>query len=350
MNIEIEYQQYILSKLILNGIYKLCNKQIKLNETNKEKKLKYEAANIVERWFIQMINNRKPHEWSTIYYDVSIDDDFNKKMINEIVEKNIASYEDAKEYVQSVLDLIKEFLLEKQVSYEDNTIKIKNKKNSYELKYKEFSEDINSDIYNKWELLGISTNNILLMRLRYNTVLERGQTWSIPRNIYDVWYNKYGMRLEGFASPLNSKLINKPEAKFFSLFPDVDCIFGSIGNFFDLEQYEGVWSATPPFVYDVMNNMITKINSIFIKAREHNKQLTIYSILPYWDDAQFFKDMLNSNNLVFIYILYPYNYYYEFKGKPIIANFKSILVVFSTKKEKTNFYNDIIDAFTVRRY
>ena len=36
--------------------------------------------------------------------------------------------------------------------------------------------------------------------------------------------------------------------------------------------------------------------------------------------------------------------------RKVIANFKSILVVFSTKKEKTNFYNDIIDAFTVRRY
>ena len=73
-----------------------------------------------------------------------------------------------------------------------------------------------------------------------------------------VLYDKYGARYEGFASPLNSKLMGKPNAHFCSLFKDTDEPFGSIGRFAVKNiinpKNKGNWSVNVPYVLSIIKD------------------------------------------------------------------------------------------------
>ena len=72
--------------------------------------------------------------------------------------------------------------------------------------------------YQKFLSIRVSEKDIVLMRLRYQTILERGSTWAIPLQVYDYLYDHYDLQYEGFASPMNSRLLGRPNTKFCSIF------------------------------------------------------------------------------------------------------------------------------------
>uniref|UniRef100_A0A1I8IX67 PCIF1_WW domain-containing protein n=1 Tax=Macrostomum lignano TaxID=282301 RepID=A0A1I8IX67_9PLAT len=79
------------------------------------------------------------------------------------------------------------------------------------------------------------------MLLRYETLGTGSLQWGDPVTVHHALYEHMGVRYEGFASPLNSKLLGKPDVAFCSLFPDTDAPFGSLGDFFavDFSRYPG---------------------------------------------------------------------------------------------------------------
>lgn len=334
MDIEIEYQQWILSQNIVKLLLSKC-------EGNNTKKCKYEAYNIIERWFLWLLNKNVKHEWSTIYHHTVIDDDLNQKMISEIVEKKILSKNDAIEFTKNVLNMVDRFLKNKPTS----SAEVHGKS------YKSFSIEIADDTYKRLKSVeGITDRDILKMRMRYRTVIERGQTWSMPRVVYDTWYKNHGVTIEGFASPINSKMLGKKGAHFCSLFYDTDEPFGSIGSFFKLDDkyLSGAIAANPPFVPSLMDMTIESINRYILRAKELGNKLTIYSVVPLWEDAGWFQEMIKSDNLIFIYILQPRKYYFDYKEKDIVANFKSVIMVFSTHNIRSDKFYDVIDAFLIK--
>lgn len=76
---------------------------------------------------------------------------------------------------------------------------------------------------------------ILILILRYECIISRLQQWSLPyvfcRRLYDIGY-----RVEAASSPLNSMFLvcdmenRNTESRFYSLFPDTDHWFSSLGN------------------------------------------------------------------------------------------------------------------------
>ena len=120
-----------------------------------------------------------------------------------------------------------------------------------------------------------ATNKVIQ---KYASILAGSQHWGIVQSVADALYAT-GVRIEGFASPLNSKFFGKPDAVFCSLFPETDAPFGSIGNFFttDLTKYPGDMTVNPPFANKLMLAAAKKV----IETLEICKK-TAYFFLPDW--------------------------------------------------------------------
>ena len=130
---------------------------------------------------------------------------------------------------------------------------------------------------------------MLRAHLRYAALMAGAHQWSVPPAVFDVMYAE-GVRNEAFASPLNSKLMGRPGANFFSLFPDTDSPFGSRGDLFktpfdELQALEGGWEVNPPFLGETMARaarlaarLATRRDVVFI-TRHHDPTFSAKS--PY---------------------------------------------------------------------
>ncbi|PAA67873.1 hypothetical protein BOX15_Mlig008908g1 [Macrostomum lignano] len=99
------------------------------------------------------------------------------------------------------------------------------------------------------------------MLLRYESLGSGSYQWGDPLSVHRVYYRDFGARYEGFSSPLNSRFLGLDEAGFCSLFPDTDSVFGSLGNFFniDLTRHTGGWSVNPPFIESVLEEAARRV-------------------------------------------------------------------------------------------
>lgn len=92
-----------------------------------------------------------------------------------------------------------------------------------------------------------SEDAILTCALRYACLNEGGQQWGVPPSLYESHDG-----LEAFASPWNSRNMMLGR-KFCSLFPDVDAVFGSQGNFFEFSPPADVLIiCNPPFINEIL--------------------------------------------------------------------------------------------------
>lgn len=122
-----------------------------------------------------------------------------------------------------------------------------------------------------------AVNAILRSALRYGSIYAETRHIGPPQKVYDLFYD-WGIRNEGFASPFNARLLEKPEAQFYSLFKDTDEIFGSAGSFFKLNHPKnpGHWCLDPPFTSELM----TKVDSILKVWLETYENLSFILIIP----------------------------------------------------------------------
>jgi hypothetical protein len=92
--------------------------------------------------------------------------------------------------------------------------------------------------------------------LQYDSIYAEVRHIGPPQRVYDLFY-RWGVRNEGFASPFNARLLDKPRARFFSAFAQTDAPFGSRGSFFeaDMSQWGGAWCLDPPFLQDTMRRV-----------------------------------------------------------------------------------------------
>jgi hypothetical protein len=92
--------------------------------------------------------------------------------------------------------------------------------------------------------------------LRYAALFARTRHIGPPQVVYDA-FHAWGIRNEGFASPFNSRLLDRPDAGYFSAFPDTDGPLGSRGSFFsaDPADHPGHWCVDPPFLPALMRRV-----------------------------------------------------------------------------------------------
>lgn len=131
-------------------------------------------------------------------------------------------------------------------------------------------------------------NRLLYVYKAYIKYTTKNMQLATPPKAYKEFSEKYGVTLEGFASPLNHYF-----DKFCSPFPGVDKPFGSIGSFFDVEINEST-VCNPPFEEEVMYECYKKIERTLSK----HKNIYIILIVPRWDDA---KCILDANKSKFLF-------------------------------------------------
>ena len=326
-----EYSQYKLS----NKIYKrLCN------NLSKNKKGNYEIRNILERLMLCLhnINYNKDTKYS-IYRKIDFRNTCIKKLFIEFKEKQKylkrkVTKLDIKKYI---LDEIVKFYKEEEIEIFDR-VKIQYIENK--IVFKDIIVRVNPLI-----LTNIKKRkdiDIALMITRYNTILSRGQQWGIPLEQYNNLYKNYGIKNEGFASPLNSRMSIYKDGKFCSLFYDTDKPFGSLGSYFDVEMLykDNIgWTVNPPYVDFILVKSAKKIIKTVNKAIKLNKRIMIYYIMPGWFDSEAYTLLNNYKNTKYMEILKEKTYFYEYGGKNIVGVFKSIVFVLDSYKEIVDYSN-----------
>ena len=116
---------------------------------------------------------------------------------------------------------------------------------------------------------GYLDDSIMMLLLRYGFIGSKNNHLSVPPPLIR------GGMIELFGSPLNtcSSHYCSPLA--------VDKRFGSLGSFFNHKFRPGNYLANPPFVADVMTSMSKKL----LLGLEEVKNLTIYVVIPVWDEG-----------------------------------------------------------------
>lgn len=225
-----------------------------------------------------------PDEWPAIYKLQPLSHPINQKFISEIYEdKLVKDKSDAELLVSNLMNLIKDMLTN------DPPSKVPKLD---ELKLISSSAFINPN--NERLALLKSTDdsdvNLEKLILRYDSLAVGGQQWALPKAHFALLHDELGVHNEAFASPINSRLIEYPDSRYFSLFRDTDSPFGSKGNFFDykIDAGEGNWEVNPPFMENVLLDAATKIIKSLEEAKESKQQLVFYFVGPGWSDAQYY--------------------------------------------------------------
>ncbi len=127
---------------------------------------------------------------------------------------------------------------------------------------------------------------------RYDPLMSTGYHAAIPAEVFDVLKNYIKVDCELYASPLNSYL-----PRYCSLFPDTDCVFGSIGNIVysnirnRLFNKGGAFEVNPPFTEEHLA-FTTKLIINLLNNIKYS--LTFVIIYPHWTDLSAYNILLNS--------------------------------------------------------
>ena len=128
--------------------------------------------------------------------------------------------------------------------------------------------------------------SLFILLYRYETIFGGdgqstfeggGQQSAVPPRAFRSLFTNFGVEMELYASPLNCFF-----PQFCSLFPDIDCLFGSCGKSFDLLPSRGSFEANPPFAESTME--IMRLN-IELCLSSSSQPLSFIIVLPLWTDC-----------------------------------------------------------------
>ena len=121
---------------------------------------------------------------------------------------------------------------------------------------------------------------------RYHGIQGHGFQAACTEHVFDVLHGRFGVNMECFASPLNSRY-----ASHCSAFPDTDACFGSLGSFFQFHPKQGSFEANPPFEPYVMLAMVNHMEALFKKA---TGALSFIVVVPGWKESEAFQRLKAS--------------------------------------------------------
>lgn len=151
----------------------------------------------------------------------------------------------------------------------------------------------------KYLLRVAGKDKFMLIMLRYLSFGLTSHHCSLPSNIYKYCYDEFGIRGEGFSSPLNSKLIEYSDTHICTLFGDVDKYVGSKGSFSTstLIKYQNVnWLVNPPYMEELMYMTYVKIMKAFEKIT--NPDFLVIMLIPQWKTNKTYIKLSNCKYLI----------------------------------------------------
>lgn len=225
------YDEYVKSRSLFD--------LIKTADIPPERRTKsqYEWNNIIERRCIKLLNARLPISSPFDGRRSNID----RKMLSEMSEKHIRI---AKNPAATAA------LINNALSIQPDHPKMIIK--GARISYGQFEATVPPRFRSA---LSEYPQDLLTMLLQYSGICGNASNqWGVPRKAYDLYYD-LGARGEGFASPFNSRFIDRPDTFYCSVF-DIDRRFGSAGNFFDVApERDTMWVINPPYIDTVMESM-----------------------------------------------------------------------------------------------
>lgn len=280
-----------------------------VNDDNK--KMQYEYLNSLDELFINMANT-KPED------HVFIKDSKNNKSTTWIWDQFSKRLKNNK--IHDKTNIVKQII--NDYFKDDSNIKINcgssPTKNGVNYYCNNFKYDLPRFRSNALLQRG-TVEDIIIMILRYECIVWRGNHWNDPLSFHKYIYEKENVRLEGFSSPLNSQLmLLGTDINFCSLFPDTDSVFGSIGSFFDITDEPESISFDPPHSESLINNGIKKTLGW--------KKTRVYYNLPNWTDMEGY-DLLDNRigKDVNKRLFETGEFYYEHMGKTIMFCGKHVM-------------------------
>jgi len=104
-----------------------------------------------------------------------------------------------------------------------------------------------------------------------------GMQLACPHTLFDVLASDLNVRMELFASPLNTRF-----PTFCSAAHDVDHPVGSCGSFFRTTLLSGAYLANPPFEPGLVLSMAQRMAALLAAADAHDRSLTFVAVVPKW--------------------------------------------------------------------
>lgn len=314
------------------------------------KENRHEWMNILERLLIAFANlPEHPHD--EIFVDIPSSHSIFKKFKSECAEKKIYGSEYLVEKIRNImrsfleLDKYEHVVFDREghdVNLNGITIKINEKRRICMI----------DRLVDNIEYLENYEEIICCAYLRYMCILNRGNNWNIPYDIY-LYLNRFlGLNFEGFSSPVNSQsiVLGNKNINFCSVFYDTDKYFGSNGSLFEYD-FEGNYEELsitmfPPNVPSVMEEMLKLIKRLL----KNIKKCRIFVSIPDWEDYFVVKELKESKYLKFLRSYEGGEYYFENslenKIKTITPNQTQLLYVLSNVEENID-YSNFSNAFVV---
>jgi glycogenin glucosyltransferase len=267
-----------------------------------------EADNVLGRWLMALVNTPGPAEsyvaWAQVYRRSAPGEPFNRKLAAELTEKGFVRTEaQAHALVAKILETV-----DLRLDRPPRPSGVAPACGGGALSYgSHFETPETARLARLVELGGCAA--AVAVALRYAVVIASGQQWGIPRAHAAYLYDRFRVRGEAFASPLNARLLGMPGARFCSAFPDTDAPFGSAGDFFaqDPATLDGNWVVNPPFVEELLLRAARHL----LGALEAGALQTFFYIMPAWTDTEAYGLLAGSPFLVAERRLEPGQYYYE---------------------------------------
>jgi hypothetical protein len=260
-----------------------------LTQKNLNNKQAYEMKNILERWLLTLANDKE----DDIFSEKKLDQKYpvTEKMLSEMKEKKIPVADNKFGIIllhaRTWLSFTSYPSSKTPIIFDEDGIRI----DDYVRILPPGKLKILLQMNDSLELLGI-------MIMRYACLLPGGQQWALPLEMHQYLVNRYQVTIEGFASPINSQILNiSKDLHYCSLFHDTDKYYGSLGDFFSVDFTGKNVYANPPYVLDIMNRTAVKI--IQICSSVNNSFVRFFITVPEWTDAEYYSMLMNSPFLVF---------------------------------------------------
>lgn len=228
---------------------------------------------------------------------------------------------------KKIIFLLKRFSSDKNIA---KNIKLKIQRNfsiTYNFGGEKISYIYEFDTGRKEKLLELSDETgVAIMIMRYASLASNGQQWAHSTKFYKFFKDNYDVGVEGFASPLNSRMMLL-DSYFCSLFPDVDEKFGSLCKFGEAYFENISIMCNPPFIGSLINESVNFAIKNLEDAKKNNYKVRYIFTFPIFETKNYFKTLNESEFLVLQFYLEAKKHSYE--------NLKGDLKLFSLD---THFY------------
>lgn len=193
-----------------------------------------------------------------------------------------------------------------------------------------------------------SAEQLACVCLRYACILQQAQQWANSDVFYNILVNDLGASIEGFASPLNTRiLLQSDTAQFCSLFPDVDAPFGSIGSFFEQDYTGKTISVCPPYTGQIFDQILATTKEQIESAIQNKTTIRMIFGIADWPDIPLVEFLERSEHTKYKKIVKRGDYaFFDTKtGSAIVTSFSNRYYVIDIGNDTTNYKKMFDDYF-----